>query len=67
VGAVRGRQPSTPIDRFHLDTQDAKAEPFLARRPLLAAPGLYVLDRNGRIIDLLQGDITEAQIRGAIR
>ena len=67
LAAVLGTPPSIPLDRFHLDTQDAKAEPFLDKRPLVAAPGLYVLDRSGNIIDLLQGDITEAQIRGAIR
>jgi hypothetical protein len=64
LSAVLGTPPS---NRFHLDSEDAKAEPFLDRRPLLAAPGHYVLDRNGNIIDLLQGDLTEAQIRGAIR
>ncbi len=65
--AVLGTPPSIPLDRFHLDTQDTKAEPYVDKRPIMVAPGLYVLDQRGNIIDLLQGDITEAQIRGAIR
>jgi hypothetical protein len=67
LAAVLGSPSSIPLERYHLDTQDAKAEPFLDKRPLVAAPGLYVLDQGGNIIDLLQGEITEAQIRGAIR
>jgi hypothetical protein len=65
--AVLGRPPSIPLDRFHLDTQAAQADPYVDRRPIMVAPGLYVLDGSGNIIDLLQGEITEAQIRGAIR
>jgi len=65
--AVLGTSPSIPLDRFHLDTQDTKAEPYVDKRPMMVAPGLYVLDQRGNIIDLLQGDITEAQLRGVIR
>jgi len=65
--AVLGRPPSIPLDRFHLDTQAAQADPYVDKRPIMVAPGLYVLDGSGNIIDLLQGEITEAQIRGAIR
>jgi hypothetical protein len=64
--AVLGFPPTIPLDRYHLDTQEKQAEAFLSQRAIVAAPGIYFLDRAGNIIELLQGEVTEAQIRGGL-
>jgi hypothetical protein len=64
--AVLGFPPTIALDRYHLDTQDKQAEPFLSKRAMVAAPGIYFLDQGGNILELLQGEATEAQIRKAL-
>jgi len=64
--AVLGFPPTIPLDRYHLDTQEKQAEPFLSRKALVAAPGIYFLDKAGNILELLQGEVTEAQIKNAL-
>ena len=54
-----------PVERFHLDTQEEQARPYLAMRPLMVAPGLYFLDSDGGLVEMLQGELSEGQI-GAV-
>jgi hypothetical protein len=65
--AVLGFPPALTLDRYHLDTQEKQAEPFLEKRAIVTAPGIYFLDSAGNLLELLQGEVTEAQIRGVIR
>lgn len=64
--AVLGFPPAIPLDRYHLDTQEKQAEEFLSKKAIMAAPGIYFLDKAGNLIELLQGEVTEAQIRAAL-
>ena len=64
--AVLGFPPTIPLDRYHLDTQEMQAEELLSKKPIMAAPGIYFLDKAGNLIELLQGEVTEAQIKGAL-
>ncbi len=64
--AVVGATPRLPVDRYHLDTQEVQAEEFLSKKPIMAAPGIYFLDKAGALVELLQGEVTEAQIRSAL-
>ncbi len=64
--AVLGAKPSIRVERYHLDTQEMQAEEFLSKKPIVAAPGIYFLDKAGVLIDLLQGEVSEAQIRTAL-
>ncbi len=63
---VLGFPPTIALDRYHLDTQDKQAEPFLAKKPIVAAPGIYLLDQSGGLLELLQGEVTEAQLRATL-
>ncbi len=67
LDAVLGPLPTIPLERYHLDTQDAQADRYVDTRPIVVAPGLYLLDKAGNIVDLLQGEMTEQQLRAAIR
>jgi hypothetical protein len=66
LSTVLGSKPSVPLDRYHLDTQEMQAEELLSKKPIMAAPGIYFLDKAGNLIELLQGEVTEAQIRAAL-
>lgn len=61
-----GTDAPLPVERIHMDTQPTAAEPFLALRPTMVPPGLYFLDADGALVEMLQGELTEAQIASMI-
>lgn len=65
--AALGSSSGVAVERIHRDTQEEQAEEFRLLRPMVTVPGIYLLDENGAIIDLLQGEVTEEQIRTAFR
>lgn len=65
--AVLGSGNPMPVDRIHVDTQADQAAPLLAQRKIIAVPALYLLDANGFVIDMLQGDIEESDVRKALQ
>jgi hypothetical protein len=64
-GALAAR-PTLPIERFHADTQPEAAEPYNKMRAMMALPALYFVDSKGGLVDLLQGEVTQAQIQAVI-
>ena len=56
-----------PVERIHFDTQSAQAQPYQSKRPVMALPALYFLDSKGEVLEMLQGEVTEAQVRGAMK
>lgn len=56
-----------PVDRIHIDTQADQAAPLLAQRKIVAVPALYVLDASGNVLEMLQGELEEAEVRKAMR
>jgi len=65
--AALGSGNSMPVDRIHVDSQADQAAPLLAQRKVIAVPALYLLDANGFVIDMLQGDIQESDVRKALQ
>ncbi len=57
-----GDDPKVPVERIHGDSQEEQAKPYIAMRALMVAPGLYFLDAEGQLLEMLQGELTEAQI-----
>jgi hypothetical protein len=57
-----GVPPRIPIESIQIDAEPTRAEPYRKIRPMMAVPALYFLDGQGGLIDLLQGEISEAQI-----
>jgi len=56
-----------PVDRIHMDAQADPAAPLLNQRKIVAVPAVYLLDANGFVIDVLQGDLQETDLRKALR
>lgn len=65
--AALGSGNPMPVDRIHVDTQADQAAPLLAQRKIVAVPALYLLDANGFVIDMLQGDLQESDVRKALQ
>ncbi len=57
--------PKVPVQRIHSDTEAGAAGPYLALRPMMVVPGLYFLDADGQLIEMLQGELT-AEAIGAL-
>jgi hypothetical protein len=63
---VLGSPASIPIERYDLDTQAEQLEPYFLMERLMVPPGIYLLDEGNGVIQLLQGELTEQQLREAL-
>lgn len=51
-----------PVERIYLDSQAAKAEVYTNAKTLMVVPGIYFVDANDKVIDLLQGEVSVTQL-----
>jgi hypothetical protein len=65
--AALGTPAVLPVERVHVDTQAALAAPYTAAKPLLVPPGIYFVDANGAVIELLQGEVKADQIKAILQ
>ena len=63
---VLGAPAKVPVMRLQIDTQEDEVEPYRRQRAMVALPALYFVDQEGSVVALLQGDVSEAQIAGAL-
>jgi hypothetical protein len=56
-----------PVERIHVDTQATQAGAYTAAKPLMVPPGIYLVDAANTVIDMLQGEVTTAQIAAALQ
>jgi len=56
-----------PVERIQWDVDKVAAERYAKLRSPMVLPGIYFLDDNDKLIDLLQGKVTEKQITKIIR
>ena len=64
--AALGGGSGIAVERIHRDTQEERAEEYRMLRPMVTVPGIYLLDEDGAIVELLQGDVTEERLREAL-
>lgn len=64
--AALGEGSAMQVERIHRDTQQEQAEEYRLLRPMVTVPGIYLLDEGGAIVELLQGEVTEQQLRAAL-
>lgn len=57
-----GTPAKLPVETLQLDTQSGQVEPYKAMRPIMALPAIYFIDGKGGLVEMLQGEITDAQI-----
>jgi hypothetical protein len=60
--AALGADSKLPVERVYLDTQHDKAAPYLAMAEVMVVPGVYLLDGEGKLIEMLQGELTKDQL-----
>ncbi len=65
--AVLATGPAVPVERVQLDVHEKKTARYHAMRALIVAPGIYFLDNDGGLIELLQGEVREDQMSEMLR
>jgi len=61
-----GTPAKLPVERLQIDTEGSKVEPYRKQRPIMALPALYFLDGTQVVLELLQGEFTEAQVAAVL-
>lgn len=61
-----GTPPKLPVERLNLDTQEDKVAPYRRQKALTDLPALYFVDAKGSVAELLQGEVTRAQVEAAL-
>jgi hypothetical protein len=62
-----GSQSTIPVERIQVDTESARVEPYRAQKPIMALPAVYFIDAKGSVLDMVQGEVTEAQIQPILK
>ena len=60
---VVGYPPVPDVERIHLDSQAAKAAPYTKLRAIVVPPAIYFLDKQGELVEVLQGEVKIEQIK----
>lgn len=61
---VLGYPPAgVDVERIHMDSQADKAEPYKKQRPIMVPPALYFFDEQGKLVEVLQGEVKSEQIK----
>lgn len=63
--ALEGRS-DIEVKRLERDVDEAEADRFDDMKSLMVAPGVYFLDREGKLIQMLQGELTETQLQAVL-
>ncbi|MFH1434213.1 MAG: hypothetical protein ABIJ56_00720 [Pseudomonadota bacterium] len=59
--------PGIQVTRIQWDTNEDEAEKYADMKPLMAIPGIYFLDGEGKLVDQLQGDVNVDQVAAILR
>jgi hypothetical protein len=62
-----GAPAKLPVERLQIDTQGDKVTPFREQKPMMALPALYFVDGKDTVMELLQGEVSEAQIAAVLK
>ena len=65
--AALGTPPRLPVERIHIDTQAAQADAYTSAKPLMALPGIYFVDQQQRVFELLQGEVKAEEIAAVLK
>jgi hypothetical protein len=61
-----GASPPIPVERMSVDTEPTKVEPYRSQKAIMALPAIYFVDGAGSVVDTLQGEVDEAQIKAIL-
>jgi hypothetical protein len=61
-----GSAPSIPVERLEIDVDPAGVRKYHEMKPIMALPALYFLDGKGQLVQMLQGEVSDAQLSGVL-
>ena len=62
-----GTPPVLPVQRLHVDTQAAESSAYTSAKPLMVPPGIYFVDGQGAVVEMLQGEIEAKEIEAVLK
>jgi hypothetical protein len=65
--AARGDKSGVLLERVHVDSQESLAEPYRRLRANQVIPAIYFLDGEGKLVEMLQGEVSEDAIRKVLK
>jgi hypothetical protein len=65
--AVLAGGHALPVEKLEADTDVDKVAGYKTMKPFMTLPAIYFLDINDGIVELLQGEVSEAQVKTALR
>ncbi|MFC1655139.1 hypothetical protein ACFL2F_04970 [Myxococcota bacterium] len=65
--AVLGRDPAIPVERIQEDVDAAKADEYAKLKAIIVVPGIYFLDEKGKLVELLQGEVSPKQVTAVLQ
>ena len=66
VSSVLGQGEGVEVKRLQLDVDGEEYDRFDDLRPVMVPPGIYFLDAEGKLVEMLQGEVDEVQVVGAL-
>lgn len=64
---VLGTPAKLPVERLQIDTDETQVEPYRQQKAVMALPAIYLVDNKATVLDLLQGEVTDAEIAAALK
>ncbi|NMB76491.1 MAG: hypothetical protein GYA21_15340 [Myxococcales bacterium] len=61
-----GTPAKLPVERLQIDTEGEMVAPYRKQKPMMALPAIYFVDGKNVVLELLQGEVSEAQIAAAL-
>jgi uncharacterized lipoprotein NlpE involved in copper resistance len=62
-----GTPAKLPVQELKIDTESDKVAPYRKQKPMMALPAIYFVDGKEAVMELLQGEVTEAQIAEVLK
>lgn len=62
-----GTPAKLPVEQLQIDTEAEKVEPYRKQKPIMALPAIYFLDGKDVVLEMLQGEVSEAQIAALLK
>lgn len=65
--AALGPHNDISVEQVKVDTESDQVAPYRAQRAFMALPAMYFFDAAGGLVEMLQGEVTEEQIRAVLK
>jgi hypothetical protein len=63
---VLKQHPQIEVTTIEQDVDPEAAEPYDELKPMMVIPGIYLMDAHGKLIKMVQGELTVEQLQQAL-